>query len=80
MKKYNTSTNRIQVIKKNLYKKTTNAVLFNRSIGEWFKTTVEVREEYLLSPNLFNAFQERIMTNALEDHEGAVSIRGRAIT
>ena len=28
----------------------------------------------------FNIFLERIMTDALEDHEGAVSIGGRTIT
>ena len=41
MKKYNISTNLIQVIK-NLYNKTTSAVLFNSSIGDWFRTTVGV--------------------------------------
>ena len=30
--------------------------------------------------HLFNIFLERIMTDALEDHEGTVSIAGRAIT
>ena len=35
MKKYNISTNLIQVIK-NLYNKATSAVLFNSSIGDWF--------------------------------------------
>ena len=29
---------------------------------------------------LFNIFLERIMTDALEDYEGTVSIRGRTIT
>ena len=41
IKKYNISTNLIQVIK-NLYNKTTSAVLFNSSIGDWFRTTVGV--------------------------------------
>ena len=41
MKKYNISTNLIQVIK-NLYNKATSAILFNGSIGDWFRTTVEV--------------------------------------
>ena len=54
MKKYNISTNLIQVIK-NLYNKATSAVLFN-------------------------IFLERIMTDALEDHEGTVIIGGRTIT
>ncbi|WP_419595886.1 reverse transcriptase domain-containing protein, partial [Thiolapillus sp.] len=72
-------TNLIQVIK-NLYKKTTSAVLFNGSIGDWFRTTVGVRQGCLLSPTLFNVFLERIMTDALEDHEGTVSIGSRTTT
>ena len=79
MKKYNISTNLIHVIK-NLYSKTTSAVLFNGSIGDWFRTTIGVRQGCLLSPTLFNIFLERIMTDALEDHEGTVSIGGRTIT
>ena len=78
-KKCNISTNLIQVIK-NLYNKATSAVLFNDSIGDWFRTTVGVRQGCLLSPTLFNIFLERIMTDALEDHEGTVSIGGRTIT
>ena len=79
VKKYNFSTNLIQVIK-NLYNKATSAVLFNGSIGDWFRTAVGVRQGCLLSPTLFNIFLERIMTDALEDHEGTVSIGGRTIT
>ena len=79
MKKYNTSTNLIQVIK-NLYNKATSAVLFNSSIGDWFRTTAGVRQGCLLSPTLFNIFLERITTDALEDHEGTVSTGGRTIT
>ena len=79
MKKYNNSTNLIRVIK-NLYDKATGAVLFNSSIGDWFRTTVGVRQGCLLSPTLFNIFLERIMTGTLEDDEGTVSIGGRAIT
>ena len=33
-----------------------------------------------LSPTLFNTFLERIMCEALDDHEGSVSIGGRLIT
>ena len=79
MKKHNISTNLIRVIK-NLYDKATSAVLFNSSIGDWFRTTDGVRQGCLLSPTLFNLFLERIMTDALEDHEGTVSIWGRTIT
>ena len=79
IKKYNISTNLIQVIK-NLYDKATSVDLFNNSIGDWFRTTVGVQQGCLLSPNIFNIFLERIITDALEDHEGTVSIGGRTIT
>ena len=78
MKKY-ISANLIRVIK-TLYDKATSAVFFNSSIGHWLRTTVGVRQGYLLSPTLFNIFLERIMTDALEDHEVTVSIGGRTIT
>ena len=34
----------------------------------------------MLSPTLFNIFSERIMADALEDHERTVSIGGKTIT
>ena len=71
--------NLIQVIK-NLHNKATSAFLFNSSIGDWFRTTVGGRQGCLLSPTLFNIFLERIMTDAIEDHEGTVNIGGRTIT
>ena len=49
-------------------------------MGDWFQTTVGVQQGYLLTPTLFNMFMKRIMTDALEDHEGTVSIGGRTIT
>ena len=76
MKKYNISANLIQAIK-HLYDK---AVLFYGSIEDWFRTTIGVRQGCLLSSNLFKTFLERITTDALEDHEGTVSIGGRTIT
>ena len=79
MRKYNISANHIRVIKY-LYDKATSAVLLNSSIGDWFRTTVGVRHECLLSPTLFNIFLERIMTDASDDHEGTVSNGGRTIT
>ena len=79
MKKYNISANLIRVIK-NLYDKATSAVFFNSSIGDWFQTTVGVRQGCLLSPTLFKIYLGWIMTDALEDHEGTVSNGGRIIT
>ena len=55
-------------------------VQMNGSIGEWFRTTVGVRQGCLLSPTLFNIFLERIMSDAQKEHVGKVSIGGRNIT
>ena len=73
------SANLVRTIEQ-LYDKATSAVQMNGSIGEWFRTTVGVRQGCLLSPTLFNIFLERIMSDALEEHDGKVSIGGRNIT
>ena len=57
-----------------------HSVQMNGSIGEWFRTTVGVRQGCLLSPTLFNIFLERIMPDAQEEHVGKVNIGGRNIT
>ena len=73
MKKYNISTDLIQVIK-NLNKKATSAVLFNSSRGDWFRKTVGVRQGCLLSPTLFNTFLERMKAlSALEAEQSPTS-------
>ena len=54
--------------------------MYNSSIGDWFRTRVGVLQGCLLSPTLFNIFLGKIMTDALEDHEGTVSIGSRTIT
>ena len=79
MRLYNINANLIQVME-NPYNKATSAVYLNGDIGNWFRTTVGVRQGCLLSPTLFNIFLERIMTDALEDHQGTVSIGGKTIT
>ena len=79
MRKYNISANLVRTIEQ-LYDKATSAIQMNGSIGEWFRTTVGVRQGCLLSPTLFNIFLERIMSDALEEHDGKVSIGGRNIT
>lgn len=77
MNKYNINANLIRLIQ-HLYDKATSP--FNNSIGDCFRTTVGVRQGCLLSLTLFNIFLERIMTDAMEEHEGKVSIGGRTIT
>jgi hypothetical protein len=52
----------------------------NDDIGDWFKTTIGVHQGCLLSPTLFNIYLEKIMTDALDDHVGTVSIGGRPVT
>ena len=79
MRKYNIGSKLVRTIE-HLYDNATSAVIFNSSIGDWFRTTVGVRPGCLLSPTLFNIFLERIMTDALENHQGTVSIGGRTIT
>ena len=79
MRKYNISANLVCTIEQ-LYDKATSTVQMNGSIGEWLRTTVGVRQGCLLSPTLFNIFLERIMSDALEEHDGKVSIDGRNIT
>ena len=75
MRKYNISANLVRTIEQ-LYDKATSAVQMNGSIGEWFRTTVGERQGCLLSPTLFNIFLERIMSDALEEHDGKASIGG----
>ena len=79
MRKYNIGSKLVRTIE-HLYDNATSAVIFNSSIEDWFRTTVGVRQGCLLSPTLFNIFLERIVTNALENHQGTVSIGGRTIT
>ena len=79
MRKYYISANLVRTTEQ-LYDKATSAVQMNGSIGEWFRTAVGVKQGCLLSPTLCNIFLERIMSDALEEHDGKVSIGGRNIT
>ena len=78
MQKYNISANLFRTMEQ-LYDKATSAAQMNGSIGEWFRTTVGVRQGCHLSPTLFNIFLEQIMPGALEELDGKVSIGGRNI-
>ena len=79
LRMYNISENLVKSIQQ-LYDKACSAVLNNGKLGDWFRTTVGVRQGCLLSSTLFNIFLEKIMSGSLKDHEGTVSIGGRNIT
>ena len=79
MNHHNINANTIWVLQ-NLYDQTSSAVYLNGDIEEWFQITVEVRQGCLFSLTLFNIFLERMMTDALEEHQGTVGIGGRTIT
>ena len=57
-----------------LYDNAISAAQMNGSMGEWLRTTVGVRQGCLLSTTLFIIFLERIMSEALGEHDGKVSI------
>ena len=78
MREYNINANLVCAIE-HLYDNAFSAVHMNGSTGEWFRTTVDVRQGCLLSPILFNIFLEKIMFDALEEHDGKVSTGGRTI-
>ena len=50
----------------------------NDSMGEWIRTA-GVRKRRLLSPTLINILIEQIKSDALEEHDGKVSISIRNI-
>ena len=79
MKKFNISRKLIDTIQ-SLCEKTMCAVLVQGATGEWFGTSVGVRKECLRSSSFFNIFLEDIMTHALENYDGTISIGGRKIT
>lgn len=63
-----------------LYSSASSAVLLNCEIGEYFRTTVGVRQGCLLSPALFNLFLENIMREALHDFQSTISMGGRVVS
>ena len=76
MRKYNISANLVPTIEQ-LYDKATNAVQMNGSIGEWFRTTVGVRQGcFCHSPSSTVCLNG----SCLEEYDEKVSIGGRYIT
>ena len=55
MKKYNMGQKLTNTIKQ-LYAKAISAVIAQGYVWNWFKTTVGVRQGFLLSPTLFNIY------------------------
>lgn len=78
LRKFGIEEGLIQTIQA-LYNNTSSAVLLNNQIGDYFKTTVGVRQGCLLSPVLFNLFLENIMRETLYDFHSTISIGGRTI-
>ena len=68
MRKYNISANLVRIIEQ-LYDKATSNV---QVIGSMIQNNS-------LSPKLFHIFLERIMSDALKEHDGKVSIGGRIL-
>ena len=79
LRHYNFNNNLIQVIQA-LYPDSSSAVPINNSIGEPFKTSIGVRQGFLLSPVLFNVFLENIMEKALQEFHTSIAIGGRPIS
>ena len=52
-------------IMKSLYSAASSAVLLNNNVGNYFRTTVGVRQGWLLSPIPFNLYLENIMRETL---------------
>ena len=75
---FNVEKGLVQVIKA-LHEISCNTDLLNRQLGEFFKTTVGVCQECLLSSILFNFFLEKIMQETLHDHHTSISTGGRPV-
>ncbi|KAK2193002.1 hypothetical protein NP493_18g00015 [Ridgeia piscesae] len=57
MRHFNINAKLIRMIQ-NLYDKATSAVYLNNSIGDWFRTTVGVRQGCVLSPSSTSSWRE----------------------
>ena len=63
-----------------LYDNAISAVQMNGRKGDWFRTTVAIKEGCLLSPTFFIIFLNRFLSDALGEDDEKVSIDGRNIT
>ena len=67
-------------ILESLYGPSTSAVLHEGEVGQSFRTSVGIHQEWLLSPVLFNLYLENIMQEPLHNFNGTISINGREIS
>ena len=67
MRSFNIEEGLVKVIEE-LYNQASSAVLFKGCVGDFFKTTIGVRQGCILSPVLFNIFLEKIMQETVSDH------------
>ena len=79
MRKYNISANLVHIFEQ-LYNKATNAVQMNGSIGEWFNNNSQSKATMSSVTHPLQHFLDRIMSDALEEHDGKVSTGGRNIS
>ena len=79
MWKYSINANLVRAIE-HLYDNAISAIQMNGSTGEWIRTMVGVRQGCCLSPTLFSIFLELIISDALEEHDGKISIGSNTIT
>ena len=61
------------------YINSTSAVILNNSEGEFFKTSVGVRQGCMFSPTLFNLFLEEIMNETQSNYSSSISVGGRPL-
>jgi hypothetical protein len=63
-----------------MYNTSGSTVFLNNQIGDYFKTTVGVRQGCLLSPVLFNLFLENMTLKTLHNFHSIISIGGKTIS
>ena len=78
MRRYNINANLVRATE-HLYDKAISAVQMNSNTGEWFRPTTGVRQGCLFSATLLNILLEKIISDALDERGGKVSIGGRTI-
>ena len=63
-----------------LYSKSYTAVRVNGDLTEWFRTTVGVRQGYVISPQLVNILLEVVMLYATHNVNIGAKIQGQLIS